>query len=652
MAINKVIYQGNTLIDLTSDTVTPEALAEGVTAHSKSGKVITGIATGGSSANLIEGTFTESGTYEADPVGGEKIVEEIINFTEPDLIMGGTAPCKCSSVFIPEDYNKFKNDEITYVIKSKDSGEVLEEIKFSTLEFESFEAAGIAYMITIPSEGLEIYFIIDAAAFDQGMNQTTGFENNKVYFVLVDDRFLDFYNNDSIISFQYTDTKIPFDGWNKIIINNTNAPILEWKTASEGLKYYIDNHHNLYFYANGRMPDFSEPTAYSMTAPWQRQKFNIITFLGDITYIGANTFYQVSCSTLYLPRSLEDMHQANDLDIASNIFIPKTFLSKFEGYCRDAVFSRIFTDGTEEDWYQLNFSKQIFGRESNGTLFESISDSGIFNGYTMFSIETIPDSITEIKPYLFDGQSNLGSITLHNNVISIGAYGFNNCIDLYEVVFGTGVTSIGHAAFGGCTKLKTITIPSSVEKLGISCFSGSGIQTITIPASVNEIGRSLFHSCSSLVSAVVEENEERTILPSYMFFNCTLLKDIVLPNNILTLGDNIFAECSSLTNITLPENLTTIEYRAFYNCINLNNLIIPASVTSIGGANTFNCASRTNKLTIKFLSTVPPTITGTVTNLFNTKTLNKIIVPLGCGNAYKTATSWSTYASFIEEAAE
>lgn len=42
MAINKVEYGGNTLIDLTSDSVTPENLLSGVTAHDASGKRITG----------------------------------------------------------------------------------------------------------------------------------------------------------------------------------------------------------------------------------------------------------------------------------------------------------------------------------------------------------------------------------------------------------------------------------------------------------------------------------------------------------------------------------------------------------------------------------------------------------------------------------
>ncbi len=41
-AVNKVIYNGNILIDLTSDTITPAQLAYGITAHDKTGAAIVG----------------------------------------------------------------------------------------------------------------------------------------------------------------------------------------------------------------------------------------------------------------------------------------------------------------------------------------------------------------------------------------------------------------------------------------------------------------------------------------------------------------------------------------------------------------------------------------------------------------------------------
>jgi len=49
MAINKVEFGGQTLIDLTEDTVTPSTLMAGETAHDRSGAAIVGTATGGSS---------------------------------------------------------------------------------------------------------------------------------------------------------------------------------------------------------------------------------------------------------------------------------------------------------------------------------------------------------------------------------------------------------------------------------------------------------------------------------------------------------------------------------------------------------------------------------------------------------------------------
>ena len=45
MAINKVVYGGNTLIDLTADIVTADKLLDGYTAHGKDGEVVTGTCT-------------------------------------------------------------------------------------------------------------------------------------------------------------------------------------------------------------------------------------------------------------------------------------------------------------------------------------------------------------------------------------------------------------------------------------------------------------------------------------------------------------------------------------------------------------------------------------------------------------------------------
>lgn len=45
MAINKVVYGGETLLDLTGDTVTADKLLSGITAHDKSGEKVEGTCT-------------------------------------------------------------------------------------------------------------------------------------------------------------------------------------------------------------------------------------------------------------------------------------------------------------------------------------------------------------------------------------------------------------------------------------------------------------------------------------------------------------------------------------------------------------------------------------------------------------------------------
>lgn len=69
---NKVVYYGETLIDISSDTVTPETLLEGYTAHDKSGAPIVG--------TMVIGTGAIVVTEDEDPNGGT-----IVEITAIDL---------------------------------------------------------------------------------------------------------------------------------------------------------------------------------------------------------------------------------------------------------------------------------------------------------------------------------------------------------------------------------------------------------------------------------------------------------------------------------------------------------------------------------------------------------------------------------------
>ena len=57
--VSKVIYNGNTLIDLTADTITADKLASGITAHDKAGAAITGTSTLDSDTSEDTATISE-----------------------------------------------------------------------------------------------------------------------------------------------------------------------------------------------------------------------------------------------------------------------------------------------------------------------------------------------------------------------------------------------------------------------------------------------------------------------------------------------------------------------------------------------------------------------------------------------------------------
>ena len=56
---------------------------------------------------------------------------------------------------------------------------------------------------------------------------------------------------------------------------------------------------------------------------------------------------------------------------------------------------------------------------------------------------------------------------------------------------------------------------------------------------------------------------------------------VVVPNGVVTIGDNAFINKTAITNISFPSTLTTIGNNAFYGCKGLPTVSLSASVTSI-----------------------------------------------------------------------
>ena len=73
------------------------------------------------------------------------------------------------------------------------------------------------------------------------------------------------------------------------------------------------------------------------------------------------------------------------------------------------------------------------------------------------------------------------------------------------------------------------------------------------------------------------------------FCNCQVLKSVVIPKYVTSIGFAAFASCSGLTFVTIPESVTSIGISAFYGCTGLTSITIPESVTSIGDMAFYDC---------------------------------------------------------------
>lgn len=207
-----------------------------------------------------------------------------------------------------------------------------------------------------------------------------------------------------------------------------------------------------------------------------------------------------------------------------------------------------------------------------------------------------------------------------------------------------GATEVKNYAFY-YSNIINITLPDSITSIGNSAFAYcSALTQITIPNSVTSIGTNVFQKCKSLTQVILSDSI--TIIRSNTFAYCSALMSIVIPNGVTSIDSGAFFNCSSLTSITLHDSVTSIGSDAFNKCSSLTSINIPANVTSIGNY-ALQIGTKTTKATITMKPTTPPTISS---NTFNASYLNKIIVPVGCGDTYKSATNWSKFADYIEEA--
>jgi len=93
-------------------------------------------------------------------------------------------------------------------------------------------------------------------------------------------------------------------------------------------------------------------------------------------------------------------------------------------------------------------------------------------------------------------------------------------------------------------------------------------------------------------AANVKENKTRAViddLPAYIehigmyaFSDCSALRQITIPDLVISIGEFSFSGCDCLESITLPSKVITIDNFAFSECTKLKRIYFEAAINSIG----------------------------------------------------------------------
>ena len=272
--------------------------------------------------------------------------------------------------------------------------------------------------------------------------------------------------------------------------------------------------------------------------------------------------------------------------------------------------------GTYDITLNVTSGSVSFAGTSSNAIYGS---TGTYSNRYRIKHVRIGKDVTNIGNYVFYQCYALASITIPSTVTTSGDYMFEYCYALTSITLPSGVTSLGSSAFQSCYALTSITLPSSATSLGTNTFQYCyALKSVTIPSSVTSLGSTTFQYCYAL-------------------------KSVTIPSTIATISNSAFDNCYALTAVTIPSGVTSINNNTWRSCYKIPSITIPSTVTSIGSYAFQNCYFAAY---IRLFPTTVPTLAAT--NAFSNIPSNvPFVVPDSAVNAYKTASTWSSYASRI-----
>ena len=252
-----------------------------------------------------------------------------------------------------------------------------------------------------------------------------------------------------------------------------------------------------------------------------------ITIPNSVTSIGVHAFYNcTNLTSIILPNSVSSIGDEafNGCTGLTTITIPKRVKQ---------IGSRIFLFCSALTELKVEEENPIYDSRENCNAVIKTNTNELFIGCNNTKI---PNSVTDIGKYAFQGCNGIISIVLPNSVTSIGEGAFVACNGLTSVILSNNLKSIGEWAFNDCTSLSSVSIPNSVTSIGDYSFKGcSGLNSVNLSENLTSIGQSAFYGCSNLTS-------------------------VTIPNSVTFIGTGAFNSCTKLTTLEIGSGIQQLEY--------------------------------------------------------------------------------------------